>query len=90
MGHWGGGGGSSYSFYSFCSIHWGIGEGYVCNIYNGGKVQARTKRTTYRCETDEMDALTQTRVRVSSHTSEKKKIFLLLFTVTALLCGTLL
>ena len=26
--------------------HWGIGAGCVCNIYNGGTVQARTKRTT--------------------------------------------
>ena len=90
MGHWGGGG-AVKAFTAFVAFIGALEkDNYVCNIYNGGKVQARTKRTTYRCETDAMDALAQTRVRVSSDTSGKKKIFLLLFTVTALLGGALL
>ena len=54
-------------------------------------------RKQHRHETDTMDASAQTRARVSAdeHLHQfgrvrKEKIFLLLFTVTTLLCGALL
>ena len=47
MGHWGGTVIVFTAFVAFIGAlgHWGIGAGCVCNIYNGGTVQARTERT---------------------------------------------
>ena len=98
MGVWGGTVIAFTAFVSFIMGHWDIGAGCVCNIknYNGGTVQARTKGTTqyaklmqwtYQLRRGYMSALTKD--CVSSDMSGKKNIFLLLFTVTALLCSAL-
>ena len=59
-------------------------------------MQVRTKETERR-ETDAMDTSAQTRVLINADKHlrqlervKKEKIFLLLFTVTTLLCGALL